>query len=188
MSNIHTYSIGANNHNPFRWIVNNAAERLAIDLSDSIILSGHSVADELNKICYQKDNSTVWILGSTSPITWLPVTSGGAVAEFQQNITDNTTNIFVVGSTLNDRKITIDYTIETIDGLKFEGGRFIILHNNTITVNNGSERLGTPSIFNEIDFDSDIANVNEIRLKLVVAGVGQNLKLKYTISKITKFS
>lgn len=182
---IHNNLINANIHRPFRWIVANDTERLAIDLSD---VPDSEKSYEVYKTCLQQSDSTVWFLSNHSPITWLMLSNGVDYNEYQQTITDNLDTYITVGSILSDRYIIIDYTVELLDQTKFQCGTFKILHNGIATVNDGAEQFSIPTppeLISGFTLDSDLDG-NNIRMKITTDAVGQFIKFRYNIRKISK--
>lgn len=77
--------------NPFRWIVADAAARLA--------LPGLVIGD-LNRLALQLDDNTVWLLTAISPATWAQIGGGGPVSNVHI-IDDSGTNNIATAVTLN---------------------------------------------------------------------------------------
>jgi hypothetical protein len=57
----HSNERGASIHTPFRWVVADSVERLALTVTTS----------DTDKCLYQKSDSTMWILRDNSPKTWI---------------------------------------------------------------------------------------------------------------------
>lgn len=57
----HENSRGAQVHTPFRWVFANGTARIAQSV----------VANDTDKVAYQKSDSSMWVLRDNSPVTWI---------------------------------------------------------------------------------------------------------------------
>lgn len=62
----HENSRGAQVHTPFRWVFANGTARIAQSV----------VANDTDKVAYQRSDSSVWVLRDNSPVTWVCLNKG----------------------------------------------------------------------------------------------------------------
>jgi len=175
---IHSRFTNNSIHTPFKW-VKSESERLLIDLNDIPIAER---AFEVDKVCLQTDDFSLWVLRDYDPITWECVK--GKISpediEYQVNVLDTTTENIIIGNKLTHRAFFIDFTDES--GLNYEAGRIGLVHNGT-NVTLDKYYFSQPSFINNLTFTADINN-NNVRL-IITNNVGGLLKFKYRVKTIS---
>jgi len=164
-----------NAHTPYTWLFDNETDRNNVASSTPCFNDTY-----IYKLCYQKDNQLSYLLTSISPIVWTVFGSNVGV-EYQNNITDDTTENIIIGDITLHRAVYIKYTLE--DTVNYQSGKISIVHNgSTVTLDNYF--FGEADVIDGITFSSDISG-DDIRLNITAASVGNDLKFRYKIDYIT---
>lgn len=82
----HHLSFGRNNHQPYRWIVSNSADRL--DISTNSDGSPITIDDGLYCRCLQLDDLSEWVLSSIDPVEWVAAGGGGGSGKLKEVLFD----------------------------------------------------------------------------------------------------
>lgn len=97
--------------------------------------------------------------------------------EFRRDMNDNSTEIIVVGSIIQDRRVTLEYVVELPVSKKTQSGTIDIVQDpNGIDFDHQYVYAGTE--MNEIDFSVSISG-NDMRLEVVTSGLGENPSIRY---------
>lgn len=96
--------------------------------------------------------------------------------EVQKDFNDNTTHNEAVGSTVLNRAVFIDYTLEVIG--KYEVGRIAIVHDGTVANLDVQHTPTSPPRIKGITYAASVSGT-DIVLSITANNVGSNLRLKY---------
>lgn len=105
--------------------------------------------------------------GNTLTIAYSPT-------QTQYDFADNTTLNVVIGSTLTERAVLFDYTLEIIG--RYQVGNVQIVHNGT-QASMRHELVGVPDEVKKVTYAVSVSGT-DIRFSITANAVGSNLKLK----------
>jgi len=176
----HRTQIGHSVHGPYQQAFANATARLA-DVGP--YLSSESITGGSSNpiISIQTDTLEIFVLQNHSPVTWVAVASASTY-NYRQDLADNTSDYIVVGSTLTDRTVAVEYYLILPVSQKCHKGRFEVLWEGaTADISHKYSYISTE--IPGLTWGAAVVST-EIRLTIVTLGVGENPVIMYTLEKL----